>query len=1302
MNVEQVFLGVLEESVTVDAGRMDAVEQFWSDDSDNDLFIEDVRLGSKLSMTQDITFGLRDVDTDAGLYAAFDTNSLTNAGTTRADSQLLIRIADVSTETPETPLANVDMELGFVLGDQTFSLEGVRSTDGSYAGLVEALKAKLDAAGLGDIEVTLGEAYNQVSVANNTVNLPFTANQILLKDPDGEEFGQVSFEQSAIESVADGFLVAGNAEPFDPATSTTLIETNVILDNAGRGSTAGEVIIGGMSNSDVAIEKLNLRVDRDSKVSNVSSVVEAADNTASTSDATNFTNRVAFKAIELTSGDAKGDLSISNIYDTQLFDGSAFEGQNLAVGANIETTEALYNYTGASSSNDTFVINYDVDAVDSHHSGITVSTSAGNDTVTLNQADVEDGADESYAEFENQVDLMNIQVNTGAGDDTVNIGDNLSATQVIAGSGADYIQVSDSTHTNDRGLAGFEGTSNTAGNPDNTAQWILNATEATNIPPVNTQIEVGAGNQQFQVFKMQVQVDFEGIQSQVINIESDNFLTSTRDINNAIKEAIQNDPRLSKLLTVSDLKNEGLQIDSNIHRAMTGTDGDVAGGDLKINFIAPTFGGTDNDNQDTNYANDDATLFAGRNSVSDNELTSAWQAYFPDSEGPTGSNTSAAGSLFDGDSSAADMHASIFGQFDYTNNASTATNPSVSFNGYNVEQTQNGKNSDEDTFNVINGGTGDDVIVLSSKEAGGFDTVVLDENFGTDTIMNFNTGTSGNAGTVADQIDFSNFLDLVAAGRGASTTADDRVDQRADITFVNGLATPANLTGAIDHNAVVMVGASNIYNDLGTTALPGTFDDLTVAQVQTALEANQGWVNETNAANDNLVGSSFVLRVARDVQIETDASGDNMAGNAVDAQREKVYTVTISGYDATEGYSFTATEQGALEYGDMFSTLASVRAESVTRTVDAAAEEATAKGELLPGAGGDTTIPAYTIDDAETAAANDTLEDIYNITDDLTTVLTKVSGSVVADKAVIAGAHQITLRDVNNETATFNHMDAASAADIIDFTVDNAATLTSNQFYQITGAGLELTDSDAITVTGASESIAGAIGGALGGASALEGDTIEFNDDLNNPVYFSAPQLKALQDKFVSFAADADGTGNDATVIVGLLNGQTISGTALEDTFRFASGDRDVTINHYVSADDTLDISTLGPLTQGGAAQTDLVTGDSVAQASVVAADWASDQTNENGLGVIRITDQAATDWTNVGTVIENALSIDGTATGNGTFLLLVDNGTDTRAYVYSDQNDGFAAADDLTQVVTVTGVQVDGFNAGDFFISSD
>ena len=456
-NLEIAKFEVLDKDVEVDAGRMDSVKQFWSDNSDEDLVINDVRLGSKLSITKDITFGMKDVDQDAGLKAAFETQSLVNAADSKINSQVLIRVADVSTETNATPVANVDITIGFTLGATAYVLENVQSADGTYAGLKAAIEAALTAKGLTGLTVEFGASYTDVTAAGNTVNLPFTAQEILITDPEGKAFSGVTFEYKAIESIADQFLVVGNASAVDPTSTSSTIETNLILDNAGRGSTAGDVMIGGMSNSNEAIETMNLSVDRDSKIATLSSGYDMIDGGADTV--------VAFETIKVTSLDAKGDLTIGNILDTQKFDATSFVGENLTVTANAGNAHTNYTYN-TGTSNDTLNVNYNnpTNLVDT---GIAISTGAGKDVVTVNIADM------TANDYSNSVKYGNFTISTGADNDTIKIKGNGDWT-VDAGSGDDLIY---SDNSGDKSVWTVNA-DNTAYNPGTAATYTIDLTGA--------------------------------------------------------------------------------------------------------------------------------------------------------------------------------------------------------------------------------------------------------------------------------------------------------------------------------------------------------------------------------------------------------------------------------------------------------------------------------------------------------------------------------------------------------------------------------------------------------------------------------------------------------------------------------------------------------------------------------------------------------------------------------------------------------------------------------------------------------
>lgn len=607
-NVEEVYIEALQD-VTIDAGRMNSVEQYWTDNSAGDLIIEDVRLGDKLSATKDITFGLVDVDTDAGLYASFDTNSLVNQGTSSVNSQLLVRIADVTTATPEAPLSNVEVTVGFTFNGEEVVLEDIRSTDGTYTGMRAAIDAALDAQGLTGLVVTLDNPYNQVTIANNTVDLPFTAQEILVTDPSGKAFTDVTFEYNSIESVNDEFLVAGTAAPIEPGSVSSLIETNVILDNAGRGSTAGEVVIGGMSNSDQAIQKLNLEVDRSSKVSNVFSV---QDTEAQGWNA----ERVAFEQIEVTSGEAQGDLSIGNVGNVYNFDATAFEGENLSVSGdagitkgavagtdwspNAEDEAHVYN---TADSNDTVQVDYSGDKA-SEFAGfsLSINTGAGNDTVNTESFYI------SGNNLENQEDLDNVVINTGTGNDTIWT-KGAGSVLISAGAGDDTVYTENSGEKATwvfNAEAGSTNINDLDGKPLSSALMYKGQLTVTFSAAGITAANDAAGGGVMGSATTAVAGD-DGYESTVtIELDGMNAYGTQADINAAITKAISEDPVLSKLLKVEEGADNTLLVQTLI-------DGTFDSEDLNIDIALPTYGQLSTAERDNllsqiRAANNDSTI----------------------------------------------------------------------------------------------------------------------------------------------------------------------------------------------------------------------------------------------------------------------------------------------------------------------------------------------------------------------------------------------------------------------------------------------------------------------------------------------------------------------------------------------------------------------------------------------------------------------------------------------------------------------------------------------------------------------
>ncbi|GEK48326.1 hypothetical protein HPA02_26090 [Bisbaumannia pacifica] len=548
-NVEEIYIEALE-NVTLDATRMENVEEFWADFGRGDFTVNNVNLqGSNLNITKDVTFGIKDTQFDTDFTATFDSQSLLRAPEEAANSQLQIRIADVSTQTPETPLANVSVTLGFELGGQEFVLEDVVSTDGSYQGLVEAIDAALAAQGLGDLQVTLSDPYTQVTVAGNTVDLPFTAQEILVTDPNGQEFGQVDFTQAAIESVPGGFLVAGNAEPVDPTVTSNLIETNLVLDNAGRGSIAGDVRIGGESNSQIGVERFNVTVDRGSKIASLAQ-------TSSNSD--------ELEEIHIDSTGADGSLYVGAVdSDLNLINATAFEGAELSIGEGTAVSD-LVSFNSAGSDTDvTFVADYDGNGRASDAQAFTINTGSGDDSITADLTGTSTststtasltvnstGGDNVVTLSSTDAEVNEATVVLGSGDDTVTGG----ATHLTAstGGGNDTVYAE---NTGDKALAQLAAGSDYATTAGANTAAAVNGSQVLNGRTV--QVTVAMPEEGPTVAADSFVDGFEV----TAEIQAANgVLTTERDLYEAAARAINEDPVVSKLVQATVDSNGNLNV----------------------------------------------------------------------------------------------------------------------------------------------------------------------------------------------------------------------------------------------------------------------------------------------------------------------------------------------------------------------------------------------------------------------------------------------------------------------------------------------------------------------------------------------------------------------------------------------------------------------------------------------------------------------------------------------------------------------------------------------------------------------
>lgn len=1185
-NLEEVYLSVLDENVIVDGGRMDAVDEFWSDDSDASLVLEDVRLGTGQSITKDITFGMKDVDQQSGLSAAFDTQSLTKAGPTTSNSQLLVRIADVSTATPDTPLANVNLNLSFTLGTATVSLEDVRSTDGTYAGLVAAIDAALTAKGYESVDVTLSTPYTQVTVGQNTSVLDFTAHEVLLTDPNGNAFSSVNFTQSAIQPVAGSFLVAGNATPLDPSTSSAVIETNLILDNAGRGSTAGDAVIGGMSNSGQAIDKLNLTVNRDSKIDDLATATGMENN------AFNTATYDGFKEIEITSISNNGLLSVNDIQDTTTVNANAFAGASLTINkadalqtlnASINgdvtvtaNTAAGNNVYTTGGGKDTLTVEVSGNDVDTAGEGFTANTAGGNDTVTITM--------DAGVSQDTMVALDNLNINTAAGADSVNL-NAYGNFDINTGNDSDFVRIN-STDANGNATTG---------------SWTIGDTSQSATNFFDERV----------LYNAKLTISLGGIEN-TVDVETDaagNFVATQADINAAIKAAIDASPELSVLLNYADSTgNQALSITSTVG-GLNNLGIAIYQPQLESTSAGVTTGANEGENVLVASA-DIAALRQGLISTgvetnSDNLETAAEIVAVTDGAGNWWGSVAADGTADQSLTSTYEIEGDVVSGANVADTTDGIFQDSLASLYFAQGSGTSGTNATTGVnLSSINAGSGSNDVVVMHSDALASNKLIIDQTFGKVTVVNWHNAASEGVTAVTAMgehaLDFSAYL---------SNQQDTSTSLSGNNDSATAIASTVNLvSGASSFGAAVSVGVANtntaVANSVNVIRFTQnltdneTFANLTTTSLiaalnDTANDGSQDYGNLTQATLNPTVNANLVGTTQNHII---------MVENGLNEGEYKVFSVTstlnagktataTTGTGANNLFDTNAVELGTLDFGASInfnlvgSTAYTSFQQNLIDAIDSGAANFTydADGNGTVGAGeGQTDTPALDTGSSTGATVGNTV--VSTATNFNTEYGVSTSNgtttSVNDDTIVLGGAHS----GIINGLAGTDTLKSAvgGSVDLTDSTISNVENIDATGITTLTAFGAQL---NGVTISN------------IGSNSVVA-------------------ELSAT---------DADLSGYTLSGVTGVdLAGQTATLTAAQTALSFTdSADSDTTSNNDINIIDTgaaiaaLDLATLAStfgtvtvdasdnavtLTQANAAAATLTAGDAVTVTGVTAA----------------------------------------------------------------------------------------------------
>jgi hypothetical protein len=285
-------------TVQIDAQRSLAVDNFnnvtadygvtkWeSNNSRSDVIIEDVRIGN-LQKTSDVTIAFVESDpgnVDYGVY--FDQHSLRN--TSSGNTTIVIKLMDSGTaagykgaDTTKPLLNNPYDTFKFLINGVQYELKlnpagstTVASSADTYPQLLAAIQAGL--AGTG-VTAALGSTF---TITDPLTNNPVTGTSIVLTGgaatiTTNAQSGWYNTLQAPVPADANIYNKFENS-----ATSTAeLVTSKVILDDVGRGSTGGDLVVGGMSTGDTStsrgVERFEIEVRDNSKLQTVNSTNNA-------------------------------------------------------------------------------------------------------------------------------------------------------------------------------------------------------------------------------------------------------------------------------------------------------------------------------------------------------------------------------------------------------------------------------------------------------------------------------------------------------------------------------------------------------------------------------------------------------------------------------------------------------------------------------------------------------------------------------------------------------------------------------------------------------------------------------------------------------------------------------------------------------------------------------------------------------------------------------------------------------------------------------------------------------------------
>lgn len=797
--------------VFVNAKDMEGVSQLWSDHSDADLTIMNMTTKGTVQLS-DMTIGMaytgnKDSKWGASDYTVyFDQDYLTSgkSSTNPSVDFQAMNEDNYDASNGANPLEGVFFrQLQFKLNGKTYDLAKYlgENADGkgdeikTYAQFLTAVEGALvkvkadnatDAA-LQTVTASLGQKFTTdknplTNVLREGVAVSLTVDALTAGTKNTLEVKATDLEVAR----AAGATVPNNnryekAAATPPVESDKPVTINVALEKVGLAGDGGNLIVGSMnktsdnkwndvnttvSSTKAGIEQFNVTVSGDATKNSSLAALHSTNNMLKTVNVASATGSTANLTIGNSNTNGNGDVTKA-LKDVSTFDSTKFEN-NLTLGAEI-TKESVAKYMSLkdvaepAADNVTFAYNFGkgndtltlaIDAANLAAAGTTtredfvlsIAGNAGNDKITATIAK-DNAVDNWYA---NSKLNANLSIDGGEGNDTITTklaGD----WKVVGGAGADvvYDNVNDKANTT----------------------WVLNGEVVQSVDPLTTtpldDIKSKANDKNF-FAAVDVSVTFKHITSTVSVSSADGFTTDLQ-INQAIKNAINNDASLKTLLVAKDGPANSLVVESLIDGAVQT--------DLNVAFARTTTLTQDEANT-IGAAYRAAYVAQGIDPVTNGIFASATVVTAAEVTAIMDAHINALTNNQVGGTPLVDPLDAIHG------NKSDLGDYAVALVG-DAEDTTDGHNQGDGTFKL---GTGDDILVLDVN-AESSDTVVYakDEKFDNDTIVNFAAHTADRADVAADA--FADKFDFTALGGDilAATTnfAPGSADGDDAVNFVN-------------------------------------------------------------------------------------------------------------------------------------------------------------------------------------------------------------------------------------------------------------------------------------------------------------------------------------------------------------------------------------------------------------------------------------------------------------------------------------------------------------------------------------